>query len=227
MEARSEEVCSSTSSSSNAVDDETGTSSPNLIANEVPSTLMHSNVANKAGSLISRHDEGSNIRSSNIALETTTCRAGDIAQSPAFPPVQPKHVRFPVTIYSNRTRSFSPTWYHTYGWLEYSVELDACFCYPCRLFGSGGGSFSSRPEATFITTGFKDSKHATGKNGILVGHNNCISHKQAIVAWRQFQHHSKQGTSISEQLGNTRTDLFQKNCHYIKTIADYCAVSRK
>ena len=58
--------------------------------------------------------------------------------------------------------------------------------------------------------GFKDWKHATGKNGILNGHNNCISHKQAVIAWKQFQLNSKRGTSISEQLDNTRAELIQK-----------------
>jgi len=40
----------------------------------------------------------------------------------------------------------------------------------------------------------------TGKNGILTGHNNCITHKQSVIAWKQFQLNTKQGTSISQQL---------------------------
>ena len=65
------------------------------------------------------------------------------------------------------------------------------------------------------------------ENRILVGHNNCISHKQTIVTWRQFQHHSKQGISISEQLGKTRTELIQKNHHYIKAIAEVVLLCNK
>ena len=28
-----------------------------------------------------------------------------------------------------------------------------------------------------------DRKHATGSKGMLLSHNNCIPHKQAVVAW--------------------------------------------
>ena len=111
-----------------------------------------------------------------------TTHASDIAQGPAFPPVQPKYIRFPTTTYSNRARSFNPAWYDLYDWLEYSVELNAGFCYPCCLFGSQGSSFKSRPESAFTIVGFKDWKHATGKNGILTGHNNCITRKQSVIA---------------------------------------------
>ena len=60
----------------------------------------------------------------------------DIAQSPAFPPVQPVNVQFLKMVFGNRSRSFNPAWYGNYEWLVYSVRLNACFCYPCRLFGS-------------------------------------------------------------------------------------------
>ena len=164
-------------------------------------------------------------KASNAVVLTT--HPGDIAQSPAFLPAQPKHIRFPTTTYSNRARSFNPAWYDTYDWLEYSVKLDACFCYPCRLFGSQSSSFSSRPESAFTTNGFKDWKHATGKNGILNGHNNCITHKQSVIAWKQFQLNAKQGTSISEQLENTRAEVIQKNRHYLKTIIEVLLLCSK
>ena len=51
----------------------------------------------------------------------------DIAQSPAFPPVQPVNIQFPKTAFGNRTRSFNPGWYGSYEWLDYSVRLNACF----------------------------------------------------------------------------------------------------
>ena len=45
----------------------------------------------------------------------------------------------------------------------------------------------SRPEKafrqSFSTTLFCDWKHATGSKGMLLSHNNCISHNQAVVAW--------------------------------------------
>ena len=50
------------------------------------------------------------------------------------------------------------------------------------MFGSSGGVSTSRPEKTFEILGFKDWKHATGKDGILKGHENSHAHKQAVVA---------------------------------------------
>ena len=39
--------------------------------------------------------------------------------------------------------------------------------YPCRLFGTVSAIGSSRPEAAFTSTGFKDWKHASGKKEFL------------------------------------------------------------
>ena len=62
----------------------------------------------------------------------------DITQTPVFLTVRPINARLPTTISSNKARSFNLLWYKTYvyDWLEYSVEMDACFCYPCRMFGA-------------------------------------------------------------------------------------------
>ena len=38
----------------------------------------------------------------------------DIAAMPAFPPVRPVNVKFPVTLFSGKPKSFSPGWYHSY-----------------------------------------------------------------------------------------------------------------
>ena len=99
-----------------------------------------------------------------------------IAQTPAFPPVRPSINRFPTTMFGSKARSFNPLWFKSYDWLEYSVIMDACFCYPCRMFGTQGSQFGSRPESNLVT-GFRDWKHATGKNGVLNGHARCFSHK--------------------------------------------------
>jgi len=40
--------------------------------------------------------------------------------------------------------------------------------------------------AAFTIVGFKDWKHATGKNGILTGLNNCITHKQSEAISVQY-----------------------------------------
>ena len=77
------------------------------------------------------------------------CLPKDIAESPCFPPLQPSKTRYPSTMISNVSRCFNPAWYKSFQWLEYSVEKDACFCYPCWLFGLVSAIGNSRPETVF------------------------------------------------------------------------------
>ena len=135
---------------------------------------------------------------------TSHCIVDDIALTPQCSPCQPTNLKFPGTNFSDKARSFNPGWFQQYGWLEYSNKKDAAYCYPCRLFGSTS-ILTSRPEKSFNSSGFRDWKHATGSKGMLLGHNNCISHKQSAVAWEQFKVTSKTG-SVAEHLGSNRAE---------------------
>ena len=114
--------------------------------------------------------------------------------------------------------SFNPSWFSQCNWLEYSVQKDAAFCFPCRWFGASSIG-CSRPETTFTITGFRDWKHATGSKGALFCHNNSISHKSCVVAWDQSKSTSVTGT-VSEQLGNKRSEMIKNNRHYITAVSD-------
>ena len=57
----------------------------------------------------------------------------DLATTKNHSPCQPKLTQFPSHIIAGKQRSFSSSWY-SYSWLEYSVQQDACFCFPCRMF---------------------------------------------------------------------------------------------
>ena len=144
----------------------------------------------------------------------------DIAVSPQHSPVQPVSIVFPVSSFSGKERSFNPAWFRSYKWLEYSVKCNACFCYPCHLFGSSGGGSSSRPVQVFTMTGFRDWKHATGKKGSLAVHDTCSSHRQAVVAWDMYIKTANTGLTVADQLGNQRAELVRKNRHYIKSIVE-------
>ena len=85
----------------------------------------------------------------------------DVAASPNQQPCQPNLAHFPVTLIGSKQRAFNSDWYKTYSWLEYSIERDAAFCYPCRLFAINEG----RSQNAFTKIGFRDWKHATGKGG--------------------------------------------------------------
>ena len=97
---------------------------------------------------------------------TNTSTPNDISQSAVFPPVHPVNVKFPATKFGTKTRTFNVAWYDKSRWLEYSVQRDACFCYPCHIFGTSTYG-RSRPEHAFTTTGFRNWKKATGKDGVL------------------------------------------------------------
>jgi len=52
---------------------------------------------------------------------------------------RPKQVRlhkYPTTLFGKTNRYFLSAWYKKWDWLEYSVKVDAAFCYPCRKFSS-------------------------------------------------------------------------------------------
>jgi len=144
----------------------------------------------------------------------------DIAHNPLCAPVRPKNIKFPTTMFSKTSRCFNPAWYKKYNWLEYSIERDACFCYPCHLFGSQGSTFSSRPEPVFTSVGFRNWKHATGKTGALQVHSNCYSHKQAVIAWEQYKVNAKHGTLLPDQMGSSRDAVISKNRHYLRSVAE-------
>ena len=106
------------------------------------------------------------------------------------------------------------------------MKKDAAYCYPCRLLNLTPSTGIGRLDKAFITTGFHDWKHATGSKGMLLSHNNCLSHKQAVVAWEQFKATSTTG-SVAEQLGSNRAEQIRKNRHYIKTVAEVLLLCSK
>ena len=114
-----------------------------------------------------------------------------------------------------RLRGFSRDWYKSYQWLEYSVERDAAFCFPCRMFKVG----SSRCESTFTVTGFHNWKHAMGQKGIITSHDKCDVHKQAMIDWKQYKINMQHHTSVQDRNNSVCSQQIRHNRHYIKTIA--------
>ncbi len=140
----------------------------------------------------------------------------DISSGPHEKPVQRSSGRFPSTLLGTKKRSFNPDWFKTYSWLEYSVERDAGFCFPCRHFGVGSG----RAEHTFTKEGFRDWKHATGKEGILQGHASCFAHIQATRSWHDYKQNQEHGTSVADRLGSARNEQIRLNRHYLQSVAE-------
>ena len=66
----------------------------------------------------------------------------------ALGPCQPWSHNFPIRNIGGKPRRFVAHWFDEFSWLEYSVELDAAFCFVCYLFKhkthcSGGDAFVS------------------------------------------------------------------------------------
>uniref|UniRef100_A0A1X7VHL5 TTF-type domain-containing protein n=2 Tax=Amphimedon queenslandica TaxID=400682 RepID=A0A1X7VHL5_AMPQE len=112
-------------------------------------------------------------------------------------------------------RSFSSNWYAKFSWLEHSVEKDAGYCYPCRLFGTKDGL-----HHTFVSSGFLTWKHATGANGILTQHDKNIAHTGAMEAWLQYKLNRERHTSIGERMNSERAQVVTYNWHFLITIIE-------
>ena len=155
----------------------------------------------------------------NTSSGMTTNNGIDIALGPTESPVQPS-IRFPQRHYgSGRPRSFNPSWYTKYTWLEYSIKHDAAFCYACRFFALG-----TAKDDAFIQTGFRDWKHALGKDGIIAKHDNSSFHKAAMCGWNMYVVNSAQHTSVACRLDKSRQELIKSNRYYIKCVAEILLV---
>ena len=77
------------------------------------------------------------------ATTSTTASSSPLSQTASPPedlgaeaPNQVKINKYPTTIFGGKKRSFVSSWFHGRDWLEYSVQTDAAFCFPCRKFRS-------------------------------------------------------------------------------------------
>ena len=145
-----------------------------------------------------------------------------LTQSPQYSPCQPLNIRFPVSYFSGKARSFQSDWYRERDWLEYSVSKDAAFCFACRMFPYAivGGN---RPNTAFTREGFRDWRHGVAA---LNTHSNSESHEQSYIAWKQFRNSLVAG-SVADQLGSCRAELVKKSRHYIRTVAEVLLLCSK
>ena len=132
-------------------------------------------------------------------------------------PSQPVLQNYPLTSFSGKKRCFNSGWYSSYSWLEYSVDKDACYCYPCRFFSLSEAA-SSNAKDTFTKVGFRDWKHATGNGGILRVHDKCASHRHAMEAWVQYKLNTAKSSTIVNHMESNRSSVIKMNRHYLETV---------
>lgn len=91
-------------------------------------------------------------------------------------PAQPI-ISFPYSSFSaTHRRSFNKEWYKTFPWIEYSVQVDSVFCFPCRKDLNENAAFARDVEETFIKNGFQNWKKALEPGRGFRKHAECASH---------------------------------------------------
>lgn len=94
------------------------------------------------------------------SVSSTSFRAHNKTTVPsdlnAKSPSQPRLEQYKKTIFGSVERSFSSKWYNDRPWLEYSIENDAAYCFPCRVYGVN----SNANPTVFTETGYRNWKNA-------------------------------------------------------------------
>ena len=150
------------------------------------------------------HTTDGHVTDSSMSEGTTVVTSpNDIANTRDCEPVRPVLKQFPKRMISSKLWGFSSQWYAPYPFVEYSVQLDAVFCYACRLFPPP----LVHTEEVFIKTGFRNWKKIGEK---LQKHAPSEFHKHSIAlrgAYKQVKAHG----SIAKQLDSQLSAAIQSN----------------
>lgn len=147
-------------------------------------------------------------------------------------PTQPRLQKFPATLSGSVTRSFNSSWYKGRKWLEYSVNKDAAYCFPCRVFGVNPSS------TTFTEEGFRDWKHALDGWNVLdtvvktpqnkkklkgfAKHVSSAWHVNNLAAWREKERRETAGMTLESvvcKLDNDNRKWVEVIFHVIRYLA--------
>ncbi|KAL5236941.1 hypothetical protein ACI65C_004351 [Semiaphis heraclei] len=128
--------------------------------------------------------------------------------------VQPV-INFPRTVISGKHRCFQSSWYSKYPWLEYSITLNAVFCYYCRHFPPHLTVSQSHTEKdALINRGYSDWKNISN---LTKKHENTSSHKNAVMKYNSWLSTKKTG-SVSSQINQQVKDQIIKNRETLTSI---------
>lgn len=127
-------------------------------------------------------------------------------------PKQPQLTSFPKTVFGKQNRAFSPIYYVTYPWLEYSIDYDAVFCFACRHFHTDRRFV----DELFINKGLKDWKKMSDKLSKHAGSQSHISHMQRWLAFKSTQNTG----SVAMQMSESHHAEVLKNRKYLAMVCD-------
>ena len=92
-------------------------------------------------------------------------------------PFQPSNLGYSP---SDKVKKFQVSWYKRYWWLEFSLIDKSAYCFPCFLFSRTHAQRGS--NGTFISSGFRNWKHALEKGKGFVKHDSSRDHSAAVTA---------------------------------------------
>ena len=142
--------------------------------------------------------------SSSVSTSVTNCAPDDLN---LLGPSRPKLNSFPK---DKNNRCFLSVWYNQFSWLEYSVNKDAAYCYPCRRF------LLHIRETGFTTEGHNNWKRAVGdKNKDLLKHDSAQPHILTMAKCTGFQQRIESNASISTLVND---ETLERNRYYVSSI---------
>ncbi|XP_030047161.1 uncharacterized protein LOC115461455 [Microcaecilia unicolor] len=118
--------------------------------------------------------------------------------SPTMGPSQPHLPKFPKSVFGKQNRSFTSEYYKTFSFLEYSQQLDAVFCFPCRHF-SGSRVLK---DSAFTEKGVRDWKNLKKK---LQKHVDSGVHKQSSERWHSLKKSTEVDSLATELSSHQKT----------------------
>ena len=96
--------------------------------------------------------------------------------------------------------------------MEYSVAMDAAYCFACRHFSSSKTVYTS-------SEGYKNWRKATFKDGGFSVHSKSEAHLNAMTTWREHQKMVKRNISVLGMMNDENRKQIKENQQYIKTIS--------
>lgn len=156
-----------------------------------------------------------------VPKSTRTLKDTDdiVDQPPKKKPIQPI-INFPRRKIGNKQLFFQSSWYKIYPWIQYSVQLDAIFCFYCRHFATS--TSHEKQQDVLIVSGYTDWKNISG---MTKKHNEANSHKTSFAKHQGFMT-SKSVGAVTLQINSHVKENITKNREILKSIIRsilYCA----
>lgn len=123
-------------------------------------------------------------------------------------PRQVKLKSYPQDSFGTQNRSYHHSWFEKHNWLEYSINRNAAFCFPCRVFGK------NIKHDALVSSGCKNWKKALF---IFGKHEMALTHKDSVVAWKSYQATSRQG-DVAQMIASANASEIAERKEYLRSI---------